>query len=188
MLLRHIAGTAIAAALLVLPAAASAGQNSSIGMSEAVVANCSAIPTSFSVQLNDFDPISGNWPGWSTNQAQFQCTKGATPVFTFDNGANGTSSGYLRNMSDGNGHGLTYLSYLCFQPALYHTYNEVIGGACIDTVPSQAASAQNYVTAYPTGNGASELIYLTLYNVVYPNNQDAAVGHYTDSYTATLNY
>ena len=151
-------------ALIATPTFA-ATQTANLPINATVVANCTI--STAAVNFGNYDPIGVNAAANldSTGTVTVTCTKGAGLRIDLGLGAN--ASGAVRRMNDG---GTNYLNY-----ELYTTNSRTTvwgtGAAGLAIAPAPDKNARNY----------------TVYGRV-PSGQDAAVGSYTDTVVATINY
>lgn len=163
---------AITLALVSVPAFA-ASTNTTFTVSASVVANCTISATNLA--FGNYDPVvANNTTGadlYANSTVTVACTKGAPNVWIgLDAGANSASAvGTTRAMNTG----VNYLSY-----ELYTVDpNPAPGAAWGNTQPT----GKSYVPATKAATA------ITVFGRV-PKGQDAAIGSYSDTITATINY
>lgn len=151
-----------------------ASTSATFPVSANVVANCTVSATNLS--FGSYDPVTTNAATGSDAYANASltvaCTRNAANVWIgLDAGSNGASAvGTTRAMSAGSGNFLNYELYTA-------NPNPAPGAAWGNT----ALTGKSYI---PTSSAPAAL---TVYGRE-PKGQDAAVGSYTDTITATINY
>ena len=165
--------TVLSILMVTAPVFASTAQTT-FTVSASVVANCTISATNLA--FGSYDPVSANAATgadlYANSTLTVACTKGAPNVWIgLDAGANGASAvGTTRAMTAGAGKFLSYELYTA-------NPNPAPGSAWGNT----ALTGKSYTptTAAPTA--------ITVYGRA-PKGQDASVGSYTDTITATINY
>ena len=163
---------ALSVVLFSVPAFA-ASTNTTFQVQATVIANCTI--SAVNLNFGNYDPISANAAAGSdlygNTTVTVACTKGAPNVWIgLDAGANSASAvGTTRAMASA-GNFLNYDLYLA-------NPNPAPGAVWGNT----QATGKSYVAASKAATA------ITVFGRV-PKNQDAAVGTYTDTITATINY
>jgi spore coat protein U-like protein len=163
---------ALSVVLFTVPAFA-ASTNTTFQVQATVIANCTI--SAANLNFGNYDPVSANAAAGSDLYANttvtVACTKGAPNVWIgLDAGANAANAtGTTRAMATGT----NYLSY-----DLYLANPNPAPGAVWGNTQ---ATGKSYVAASKAATA------LTVFGRV-PKNQDAAVGSYADTITATINY
>lgn len=159
------------ACALTAGAALAATATTTFTVTASVAANCTISATGISLT---YDPIAANavTPATGTGTVTIACTKGSGPSIGLNAGTNaGAVAGVTRAMASGT----NLLGYELFQPAAAPGNGGVwsdIGGANplnAGVSPSKAARSFTVSASVPAG-------------------QDVAVGNYTDTITATVNF
>lgn len=161
--------------ILVISAPVFAGTASTtFTVSASVIANCTI--SASNLAFGNYDPVSANAAAgadlYANSTLTVACTKGAPNVWIgLDAGANGASAvGTTRAMTAGAGKFLSYELYTA-------NPNPAPGSAWGNT----ALTGKAYVPASAAATA------ITVYGRT-PKGQDASVGSYTDTITATINY
>jgi spore coat protein U-like protein len=134
-----------------------------------VTANCSITATGINFT---YDPVGVNatTPATATGSVTIACTKGAGPTIGLSAGSNaGKVSGVSRAMANG---ATNFLGYELEQPGAGGAVWTDIGGT----------------GAFNPGVSPSKAPRTFQVNAIIPAGQDVAVGSYTDTVTATVNF
>ncbi len=156
-----------------------------------VVPSCSSLPTVVNFQFTPYNVFASNGQFTSGGNATINCTKGAQPTWSFDNGEYGVSTQkcggpyHCRYMGNANGARLRYVAIACYSPA------QINGSSLSDLAQYCTGMDQVDATNVPVpaanGNGTQETVNLFFYAFL-PANQDVPIGSYNDSFIMTLNY
>jgi spore coat protein U-like protein len=167
---------ALASAILIAAASATpamaASQQTNLSVSSTVPANCTISTTA--IDYGNYDPISANTTGGAdvtgSGTITYTCTSGTTATITLDQGSNSgagsTDASPVRRLTDGDGNSLGYQLYTNIERT---TVWGNTGGTGLGV----------------TGNGSAQGA--TVYGKIN-NGQNAAVGTYSDTVTATITY
>ena len=174
--------SAIAAVLLLSASGVSLGARAAAStpiLVSATVSQACSISTKTNLVFGTYDPIGTNATADlnATGQISVACSKGATGLkIGMDNGAH--VSGTLRTMVGSTASNI--LQYNIFQPPA------TPGAACVfpGSVAWTNVDVGTLILSPPSGKEAR------LYNVcgTIPGGQDAAIGTYTDTVNATINF
>ncbi|HSN04810.1 MAG TPA: spore coat U domain-containing protein [Nitrospira sp.] len=160
--------SAIAVFCLSTPSAQAQVASSAFGVSASVIASCTITTTNMG--FGNYDPVSANatTPATTNGTVTIACTRGTNPRIDLNAGSNSANAvGTTRAMAAA---GPSYLSYELYQDGTYTTVWGVnTNGFSPGVVTTLAA------TPY------------TIYGRI-PAGQDRAVGNYTDTITATVNF
>lgn len=171
MRVRHLLA-AVSVCALAASGVLAATATTTFTVTASVGANCSI--SASGINLGTYDPVSANatTPAVSTGTVTIACTKGSGPVIGLNGGSNpGAVAGVTRAMANG----ANRLGYELFQPAAAPGNGAVwtdIGGANpLNTGVSPGKAARNFTV-----------------QAQIPAGQDVAVGNYSDTVTATVNF
>ena len=137
-----------------------------------VAANCTI--SAVAINLGSYDPIVTNAavPAVNTGSVTIACTKGSGPSIGLNPGSNGGKvAGVTRAMADGT----NYLGYELYQPSAAPGN----GGVWTDIGGANALNA---------GVSPSKASRTFTVSASVPGGQDVAVGTYSDTITATVNF
>src|SRR6185503_1005233 len=171
--MNHVRGLMALCFLMLSATAFAATKNTTFTVSADVVANCTI--SASNLAFGNYDPVvANNTTGadlYANSTLTVACTKGAPNVWIgLDAGANSASaSGTTRAMAAGG----NFLSYELYTA----NPNPTAGAAWGNT----QATGRSYV---PTSKAATAL---TVFGRLL-KGQDASIGSYTDTVTATINY
>jgi spore coat protein U-like protein len=131
-----------------------------------VIAEC--VVNTFGINFGAYDPLGANASSPRTASAVLNvyCTKGAVGTVSLDTGTN--FSGSLRRMKNASG---AFMNYNIYKDGAYATVWDT-------TNVNSATSTSRYT---PLAGG------FTAYGSI-PANQDVAIGNYSDTVQATVNY
>src|SRR4051812_45613141 len=168
----RIVGIVALLGLAASPQAIAATAQTTFTVTATVSANCTITATGISFT---YDPIAANatTAATATGSVTIACTKGAGPTIGLDVGSNGGKvAGVTRAMANG---ATNFLGYQLNQPA-----------APVGTggVWSDVGSAGAFNPGASPGKAARTFTV----NATIPAGQDVAVGSYTDTITATVNF
>ena len=133
-----------------------------------VTANCTISATGISFT---YDPIGANasTAATATGSVTIACTKGAGPTIGLNAGSNGGKvAGVTRAMANG---ATNFLGYELNQPAPGGVWSDIGSAGAFNPGASPSKAARTFTV-----------------NATIPAAQDVAVGTYTDTVTATVNF
>ncbi len=169
-------GLSVLTLCLASPAAHAGSASSSFGVSAAVAATCSI--STVNMAFGNYDPVTANatTPLTVNGSVTVTCTKGSQVWIDLNPGTHAASaSGTTRAMQATTAGGPEYLSYELYSD---NTYSTVWG------VGNPSTGGNGYAPA-PAANKNPRAF--SIYGRI-PAGQDSAVGNYSDTVQATVNF
>jgi spore coat protein U-like protein len=162
---------ALLVALAIAGAAAAGTATTTFTVTATVNANCTISANAISF---NYDPVVANaaTAGTATGQVSIACTKGSGPTIGLNAGLHG---GQVAGVSRALQNGINFLGYDLYQPAAApgngNVWTDIGGANALNAGVSPSKTARPFTV-----------------NLSAPANQDVAVGTYTDTITATVNF